>query len=428
MEPPEPTPQQPLPMPGAERRDTRMFAALRVRAFARFWSAAAVSNIGNWMQTITVPYVIYRLTDSRTWLGVTALATFLPSIIGTVISTGIVDRFERRRMLLTLQLTQVGIAVAMWLVWVTGSAHVATFLVLTAASGLTGGMTTPVWNSFVPLLVPREVMPSAIRLNALQFALARAIGPAIAGAVLGPWGPGVTFAINAASFGSVISVLLTLSASSTPTGARTTATRQVIDGWRYLLARQNLLISPITMFVCGFFGSSVVQLAAAIADEQFHKGRGSIGTIVSSFGIGSIGGSLLITAFGDRVRRSTVTYWGLGSWIIGSAVLAATSKLAVGVVGLFFMGLAHVVTATSVNTALQLQVDDEFRGRAIAAHMQGILTGVAIGAFALAKLADWVEIRGSFVISSLAIGLFTVFATIKFDRLRLLDTDATANP
>ena len=77
-----------------------MFDALKNRDFAFFWSAAAISNAGNWMQALSIPYIVYELTKSNTWLGVTGAALFLPCVVGTACIGALVDRYDRRRLLL----------------------------------------------------------------------------------------------------------------------------------------------------------------------------------------------------------------------------------------------------------------------------------------------------------------------------------------
>ena len=384
---------------------------------------AAVSNIGNWMQTITVPYVVYRVTGSRAWLGATATATFIPSMVGTLISAALVDRYQRRRLLLTLQVVQMAIAVMLFAAWVLELRHLAVFLVLASVGGLVGGLVTPAWNSFVGLLVPRESLASAVRLNSLQFAVGRAIGPAVAGAVLGPWGPGATFGINAVSFLVVIAVLISLRSaiSAVPPAQSGSAIAQAIDGWRHVFSRRELYVAPVTVFFCGFFGSCAVQLAAAIVEEQFRRDRSSIGSVVSAFGLGSIVGSALVSIVGDRWRRSKVVYIGLVGWIAGLAILGTADHLGRGLIAMAVMGFAHVITATSVNTSLQLHADERYRGRAIATYLQGFFAGVALGAFSLAHLADAVGLKGTFRVGAAAIALFTIAASVVFHRMRVLD-------
>jgi MFS family permease len=404
-----------------------VFEALHNRNFALFWMAAAISNAGNWMLTLTVPYIVYSLTMSGSWLGVAAAATFLPSLLGTVCIGALVDRYDRRRLLLVLQLVQMAAGALAWLVWAGGWATPLNMVFIGALTGFMGGMVNPSWNSFVPMLVPRELMASAIRMNSLQFALGRAFGPALTGAVLGPFGPGATLFINVVSFVVVIVVLIVVHPRTVATPQRGgSPVRQALDGWAYVFRHRSLAAVPICLFVSGFFGSSFIQLASAIAEEQFGRGRSAIGVIVGMFGLGSVVGSFLVSAFGDRVRRSNALFASLASWLIGLTLLGSSSNLVLGLAGLVFMGMAHVGTATTVTTALQMQVDEAYRGRASAAHTQGILLGVGLGAFALAQVAEATTLRTAELFGATAMAALAVIGARVFGRFRLLDSNTMA--
>jgi MFS family permease len=404
-----------------------VFEALKNRDFAAFWVAAAISNTGNWMQALTVPYIVYRLTGSTSWLGVAGAVAFLSSVIGTLCIGALVDRYDRRRLLLLLQVLQMTMATATWLMWASGRSTAENMIALSSASGFLGGMTNPAWNSFVPMLVPRELMASAIRLNAMQFAFGRALGPVITGAVLGPFGPGATLFINVASFVVVIGVLVVLRPRTTPPVRGASPVRQALEGWRYVLARRSLVVVPLCMLVSGFFGSSIIQLMSSVAEEQFDRDRSAIGVLVGAFGIGSVIGSFAVTAFGDRVRRSSMLYAAFAGWIVGLVVMGlGGDSYAMGLVGLTVMGIAHVTTATTVSTALQLQVDDAYRGRAAVAHMQGILLGVGFGALVLAQIAEATSLTTMELVSAGALGVFLLIATPLFSGFRIIDTDAVS--
>ncbi len=404
-----------------------MFEALKNRDFAFFWTAAAISNAGNWMQALSIPYIVYELTKSNTWLGITGAALFLPCVVGTACIGALVDRYDRRRLLLVLQFAQMTASTAVWLVWITGIATPTNIVAIAAVNGFIGGMVNPAWNSFIPMLVPRDLMAGAIRLNAMQFAFGRALGPVLATAVLHPFGPGATLFINVASYLFVIGVLVVLRPKTTAPVRGESPWRQAVEGWRYVLARRSLLVVPITMLVSGFFGSSLIQLASAISEEQFQHEASSIGLLVGAFGLGSVVGSFLVTAYGDRMRRSDVLFASFGFWIVGLAVLAVSPNFGTGLLGLGIMGIAHVGTATTMATALNLQVDEAYRGRAAVAHMQGILLGVGVGALGLAQVANATSLETMELISAAALAVFLVLGAWLFANFRLIDTN-TASP
>src|SRR4051794_15754455 len=173
------------------------FSSLRHHDFAVFWSAGLISNTGSWMQTITVPYVLYQLTHSTTWLGVSAFAAFFPSLIVGPIAGPMADRLSRQRILMVTQSAQMLVAFSLWAFWVAGAATPWVILAHLLVSGTAGGINISSWQSFVPLLVPPGDMLNAVRLNTMQFTGARAFGPPIGGLVLAPFGPPPPFMFNA---------------------------------------------------------------------------------------------------------------------------------------------------------------------------------------------------------------------------------------
>lgn len=403
-----------------------MFDALKNRDFAFFWSAAAISNAGNWMQALSIPYIVYELTKSNTWLGVTGAALFLPCVVGTACIGALVDRYERRRLLLVLQFVQMAASATVWVVWITGIATPLNIVAIAAVNGFIGGMVGPAWNSFIPMLVPRELMAGAIRLNAMQFAFGRALGPVLATAVLHPFGPGATLFINVASYLFVIGVLVVLRPPTTAPVRADSPWRQAVEGWRYVLAHRSLAVVPVTMLVSGFFGSSLVQLASAVSEKQFQHDASSIGLLVGAFGLGSVVGSFLVTVYGDRVRRSDVLMVSFVFWTAGLVVLALSPNFGIGLLGLGLMGIAHVGTATTMATALNLQVDEAYRGRAAVAHMQGILLGVGLGALGLAQVANATSLETMELIAAGAMVTFLLLGAKVFANYRLIDPNGAA--
>ncbi|MET0150548.1 MAG: MFS transporter, partial [Acidimicrobiales bacterium] len=95
-------------------------AAFRYRNIALFWTGAVVSNTGGWVQNVTVPYVVFRLTDSAAWVGFASFSLLITaSILGPVGGT-LADRFDRRTVLLVMSTAQATVAMALWAAWGAG--------------------------------------------------------------------------------------------------------------------------------------------------------------------------------------------------------------------------------------------------------------------------------------------------------------------
>src|SRR5262249_26039244 len=154
-------------------------------------------------------------------------------------------------------------------------------------------------------LVPESELLHAVRLNTMQFTAARAVGPAIAGLVLAAYGAGVAFFVNAVTFLLVLGALALIHPRAVPHApdARN-VWRHFREGADYVRRRPTLWMCVLTIFTVSFLGTSVIQLAPALAVDQFAVGKSAYGILVAMFGAGAILGSVVVATWGDRVRRS----------------------------------------------------------------------------------------------------------------------------
>ncbi|HAS12372.1 MAG TPA: MFS transporter, partial [Acidimicrobiaceae bacterium] len=185
-------------------------AALRIPDFRRFWIGATISNSGTWMQNVTVPYVLFQLTDSATWVGLASFLQFLPALFMGPLGGTLADRYPRRTVLLVAQSALALAAVGLWLLWSSGVAEPWSITAMVALFGAIAGTSIGAWQAFVSELVPRHLLLNAVTLNSAQFNAARAVGPALGGLVLGTLGPSWAFGLNALSYVAVLFALATI--------------------------------------------------------------------------------------------------------------------------------------------------------------------------------------------------------------------------
>lgn len=403
-----------------------MWQPMRTRSFRRFFLAGVVSNAGSWMQSVAVPFAVFEITNSKTWLGVTAFVGMFVAMIANTPGGMLADRYPRRIVLAVTQAIQMVSAVLLWALWVFGNPSVATMLPLLIIGSIGGGLNMPAWQSFIPSLVPPHEISAAIRLNSMQFAAARAIGPVLGTLTLKAFGASTCFMINAVSYLVIIAVL-----AVAPRDARAAATRErsglrhafreVGDGWRYLAGHPTLRYAPTASLVNAAFGFGLTTLAPALAKEQFGHRSSDNGILITAFGIGGVLGVTLVGIFAKNTRNSLQVRWAYVAWVAAYVVLLSTNEFALGLVAFAFAGCANSVGATALNTALQTQVDDQFRGRVLGAYMQMFFLGAALGSLLLAVIADLTSLQ---VATGFAAAVFVVFhawSVIRFDRLRMLD-------
>jgi MFS family permease len=392
------------------RRHPRLGAldALRHREFALFFAAALVSNTGGWLQSIAAPFLLYEVTRSNTWLGLAGFASLAPGILLAPLAGILADRHPRRRILLLTQCLHAGVAAALCGLAAAGAADAPRILGLLLLGGIANGIQMTSWQSYVPLLVPRESLADAVRLNSAQFTISRALGPALGGVVLASAGAAAAFGLNACSFALVLVVLALGRPRPTPPSGDAPALEQVREGVRAVLRSPALRIAVLTAFAVALLGQSVMSLAAGLAAEVFGVGAIGLGAMTSMFGTGAMLGALVLALFPDTVPRSGMTQAGLVCYAGGLGLVAATRQLGFGLAGFLLMGVSHVLVTISLNTSVQVQVADELRGRVMSLYLMGIFAGVPLGALGLGSLGDALGLQHAVRAAAAGLALFAL--------------------
>ena len=177
-----------------------LLRSLRNRNYRLFFIGQGTSLIGTWMQSAAMSWLVYRITGSAIFLGIVAFASQVPTFVIAPFAGAIADRWNRHRMLLTVQILAMLQALILAVLVIAGIINKWEIIALSVFSGIISGFDMPIRQAFVPSLVDSEDLPNAIALNSMIFNGARMIGPTIAGLIIAIAGEGICFSINAASF------------------------------------------------------------------------------------------------------------------------------------------------------------------------------------------------------------------------------------
>ncbi len=377
----------PSRVPGPLRHSLR---AMRHREFRLFWWGALVSNIGQWLQNLTVPFVLYGLTDSATWVGLATFSQFMPAMLLGPLGGSLADRLERRKVLIVGQTAAAVLALALWAVWVAGLRSPTLILVVTAAGGVVNGLNIPSWQAFVPSLVPRDHLSSAITLNSLQFNAARAVGPAVAGVLLAALGPSWAFLLNAVTFGFVIAALSVIRVASRPEGGRPSGSvhRQFLDAVAYVRGQPGIWVGIVVAALVGFLGNPILQLTVVFAEDVFAVGPLGFGLLSASLGLGALLAAPLVAGLSDRVSRARVVGVALPGYAVAVACFGAAPVFSLGVLALVGAGAGFLAVISVTNTAVQDIVADRVRGRVMATRVMTFTAAYPLGGLLQGWLAD----------------------------------------
>jgi predicted MFS family arabinose efflux permease len=274
----------------------------------------------------------------------------------------------------------------------------------------------------VPQLVPRSALLSAVRVNSMQFTAARAFGPALAGLVLATLGPSYAFAGNALSFLVVIVALTTIRPRPfATTEHHGNVLRHFREGIRYVRHRQELVVAVLMVMLIALLGVAMVQLVEPFARHVLDVGAGVYGVMYGGYGAGAIVGGIFMVWGGDSFRRSHLAFAGLLAMAVGDLALGLAPVWVVGFAALFVMGAAQVLTMVSCNTAIQLNVDEGFRGRASSLFTMSFFAAAPIGALIGGFVGEWAGLRVTMIGAAVLLVALTAWAVTRYPWLHPLD-------
>ena len=392
--------------------------ALNHSDFRRFYFSQFAAQIGSWMQNVAQAWLVLQLTNSPFKLGLLATLQFSPVLLFSIVSGAVADRLPKRPLLVATQTTLACQGLLLALLVATGHVEYWHVAVLGLALGFANVVDQPARQSFVMELVGRADVSSAVALNSAGFNLARIVGPAVAGVVIGRLGVAPTFFVNSLGFLGVIVTLLRMKVPDPPPRtARATILEEIAEGVRYAAATPRLRLAMGLVFVvslCVFNFSVYVPL---LAKNVLGLGPEGFGFLMVSLGVGAVGGALTV---GARAARHPSVRSMLVSATLALSMLVAlgvTRRIEIAVPLLFFTGYWGIMLMASCNTSIQLQAPDGLRGRVMSIYTW-VSGGVfPIGAFIVGTISQWWGVSVAFLWNG-TLGLAAVGALALWWRLR----------
>lgn len=371
-----------------------LFAAFRHRNYRLFFSGQMLSLMGTWMQSVAQAWLVYRLTHSPFLLGLTSFCAQVTVFFMASFGGMIADRVDRRKMLLVTQglsMLQAGILAALT---IAGIVQVWEIMVLAFGIGLINSVDVPTRQAMTMDMVGREDLRHAIALNSMMFNLARVIGPSIAGILIAIAGEGPCFALNALSFGAVLTSLLLMDLPSRPRPARANPLREIAAGYRYSLATPQIRVALMLAGVSSMFGAAYLSLLPAFAHDILHGASTSYGTLMTGVGIGALIGAYLLS----RIHERWLTFAPIAASAAFGVCLILFSQshaLWLSVLLLLPTACSLMLLGGTTNTIIQIAADENYRGRVISHYTQSFLGMMPWGSLLLGYLASRIGIAES---------------------------------
>jgi len=390
-----------------------MLRALRHRNYRLFFAGQGISVIGTWLTRVATSWLVYRLTGSKFLLGVVGFASQIPIFVLAPVAGVLIDRWDRRRLLIVTQAFFMLQSLTLAALSLTGAIRVWHIIVLSLCQGLAYSFDTPGRQSFVvEMIEDRNALSNAIALNSSLFNGARLIGRAIAGILIARVGEGICFLCDGISYVAVILSLLAMRVSRGPAPARhNDVLRGMKEGLDYAMGFAPIRSILLLLALVSFMGMPYTVLLPVFATNILHGNADTLGFLTAATGLGALAGALYMA-----MRRTVL---GLGRWIAaasamfgaGLAAFALSHHLWLSLALLLLAGFGMMVQMASCNTVLQTVVEDDKRGRVMGLYTVSFLGIAPFGSLAAGAMASLIGASYTVLIGGLCcIGGAMLFA------------------
>ena len=360
------------------------------RNFRFLWCGQIVSQLGDWFNTVAIFALLFQLTGSATAVALLMVLQVLPVAIVGPAAGVVVDRFDRRKIMIAADIVR-GMAV-LGLLLVRTPETVWLAYVVTAVMVSASGFFEPARSATVPTIVERDRLVAANAISTGTWSAMLAIGASLGGLVAATLGRDAAFLINAASYFLSAVFLWQLRVPARPDAPRASAgLKGVAEGLAYMRAHRDVARIALVKGGWALVGGALLLLTV-FGDRVFRIGDSSdagIGVLYGARGIGAMAGSLIVSVLAAR-QRNLVR-------MIGPAYLiAGTCYAAIAISPTIWMAACAVIAAhvfgsilwVSSNVLLQMNVPDEFRGRVFAAELFALAVVQATVSYLTATALD----------------------------------------
>src|SRR5262249_23860235 len=389
------------------KRDGSSWGPFRHRAFAILWVATVVSNIGTWMQSAAGGWLMTGLDPDPLIVALVQVASTLPMFLFALPAGALADILDRRRLLIAVQVVLTVLTAGFAVVVGAGRVTPLSLLAFTFLFGVGAALIAPAWQAIVPQLVPREDLAPAVALNSVGINISRAVGPALAGIIIGVAGLAAPFWVNAVSNLDVIGALIwwnpaTVEAKRLPGEHFRSAIR---TGLRH--AANNPHLRATMLRATGFFmsASAYCALLPLVAREQIRSGPQLYGILLGAIGAGAVAGAFTLPALTGRFGAARLVALATAGTAVAMVLFGLARDPTTGLIASVVAGLSWIAVLATLNVSAQLALPAWVRGRGLAVFALVMFGSLSAGSALWGQVAGRLGLPAAHVIAAAALVL-----------------------
>lgn len=397
-------------------RFTSLFPALGYRNYRLFWSMQWIALIGFWVQLTAQQWLVYEMTGSALKLGLLSAMQFTPSMLLSLFLGFWIDRHSKRKILAGTQFFYMMQALLLAILLWCGAANYYWLLFFAVFLGTIDAIDMPTRLSFLPCLVEKKHLHSAMALNSANFNITRMAGPLLAAVLLAHMDYGMAFFLNAVSLLPIFIMYLRLRVDEPAhTEVRKNAREEIRDG--FLQAKNNPLVMG-NLCMLAIVSSLIMNFGTygpLFSDAVLHRGVDGFGTILFAIGCGSLVSGLLSAAGRKRTDRRSLFGFAVSTGVL-MVLVSRISSFWLAMALFAAMGFFIILFLINCNTSIQLATDPAYLGRVMSLYTFVFLGSAPFGSLLVSSIIEAIGTAdGLLVIGLLEISLLSASA-LKYRR------------
>jgi len=399
---------------------TKAFRALKYRNFRLFFPGLVISQTGIWIQNVAISWLIYDITKSPLMMGIVMFFNAIPLFVLTPFAGVIIDKFDRHKLLNTVQLLFAIQAFLITLVTFLGLIEIWNIILLGVFLNCIAAIDVPLRQStYVCLVDEPKDLGNAISLNSTCFNVARLLGPAIAGLLIANAGVGVCFLVNFICIIPIIFLvkMLNIKDNKCEHVKNETIFEGLKEGFEYVSHTPEIAALLVYLAIFSFIGMTYPMLMPIYTHEVLAQKADTLGFLMAAAGVGALVSSLFLAAKTSLTGLRRILFAGAVVFSIGFITLGLCHTKLIAIIAMFAVGLGMTSSITPDNTLTQAIVDDDKRGRVMSINAICFMGTTSLSSFVGGFIAHIIGIANTFILLGAMMLFFGILFALIFSRL-----------
>jgi MFS family permease len=374
--------------------------------------------LGLWIQKIGVGWLTWEITGSTFWTSFVTLALMAPAgIIGPLFAV-YAENWNMRTASIILKILMLLVGVIIWFLQFLDLHTLFSLAFLSIVQGLLSACYHPVRLVFVSVVVPRNLISSAVGLNSASFNGSRVIGPAFAGVSIALFSLESTFLIAVLAYIPLIPVLMymPLRKREKSSDNNDKFLKRFIEGGKVALNTPIIVKGLFIVFISAFFVRGMLEIQPTIAGEILNQGSLGLSLITATAGLGALSASIWIgLRKNNNIKMETKLVLMLILGLIMSSIIGCISDMYLMALAFIIVGFSTTVVGIGTQTIIQMEVEDLYRARVLTWWSSISFGSLTVGGILLGFAGEYIPLNiGMIIMPILGFIIFKLVVKLHF--------------